>query len=69
RAIELDFLVDLEGGGLRVEGSPPIAVAGGRARFAIPRRAARGLQAIEVEWSGPSPLAVRAIEIRAGVVP
>ncbi|HJS74014.1 MAG TPA: hypothetical protein VJ921_06985, partial [Vicinamibacteria bacterium] len=69
RAIELDFLVDLEGGGLRVEGSPPIAVAGGRARFAIARSTARGLHAIEVDWSGPSPLAVRGIEIRAGVVP
>jgi hypothetical protein len=68
RAIELDFLAELEGHGLRVDGNPPVAVAEDRARFAVTRRPAGGLHAIDVEWSGPSPLIVRGIEIRA-VVP
>ncbi len=67
-AILLDFT--LEGafdGDLRVNGAGPVASGGGRVRFALPVPRARGLQAVDVDWPGPSPLLVGAI--RTAVVP
>lgn len=69
RAMELHFIVGPSGAQLRVEGKPPILVAEDGVRFALAPRAAPGLQVIEVEWRGSSPLAVSGIEIRTAVVP
>jgi hypothetical protein len=64
RPIELDFIVEPQRGQLRVGGKPPILVTDRSARFALAPRNARGLEAIEVEWQGSSPLVVSAIRVR-----
>jgi hypothetical protein len=67
-AVLLDFTLEAAvDGALRVNGTGPVASEGGSVRFALPAPPARGLQAIDVEWSGPSPLLVSAI--RMAVVP
>jgi hypothetical protein len=69
REMVLDFTVALpgDGGELLVDGRGPVLVEPSKARFALPPRRARGLQAIDVEWKGRAPLLVSAIEI--AVVP
>jgi hypothetical protein len=69
RAIELDFIAEPEGAELLVEGKPPILAGEGCIRFAVAPRAARGLQVLDIVWSGASPLVVHGIEMRTGVVP
>ncbi len=67
RAIELDFIIGVvepEGARLRVEGKPPVLVADRMVRFAVAPRNARGLEAIEIDWPGSSPLLVSGIRVR-----
>jgi len=61
--------VEPRDGELRVEGKPPLLVVGPAVRFALTPGVAHGLQAVNVEWGGSSPLVVRGIEIRSAVVP
>jgi hypothetical protein len=65
----LDFMVALpgDGGELLVDGRGPVLLSPSKARFALPPRRTRGLQAIDVEWRGEAPLTVSAIGI--AVVP
>jgi len=69
REIFLDFTIDSpnERGELLVNGAGPVLEEDGRVRYALAPRGARGLQGIDVDWTGASPLTVRAIE--TAVVP
>jgi hypothetical protein len=66
-ALDLDLEFPPDGGELRVNGEGPVHGDAGTVRFALSPRAGRGLQAIDVEWRGSSPLVVTGI--RTVVVP
>ena len=65
--LELTFERPPNGGELLVNGAAPVLAEDRRVRFALAPRGARGLQAIDVEWRGSSPLVVSGI--RTGMVP
>ena len=69
REIFLEFTIDspTERGELLVNGEGPVPAEDRSARYALAPRGARGLQAIDVEWRGSSPLVVSGI--RTAVVP
>jgi hypothetical protein len=66
-SLELTFELPPNGGELLVNGGGPILSEGGSVRYALAPPKARGLQAIDVEWRGSSPLVVSGIRI--AVVP
>jgi hypothetical protein len=65
--LELTFEHPPNGGELLVNGGGPVLSEGGSVRYALAPPKARGLQAIDVEWRGSSPLVVSAI--RTAMVP
>jgi hypothetical protein len=65
--LELAMESPADFGKLRVNGAGPVFSEGSVARYALSPRGSRGLQAIDVDWAGPSPLVV--IGIRTAVVP
>ena len=65
REIFLEFSIDSPGerAELLVNGAGPVLSKDRSVRYALSPRGARGLQAIDVEWKGASPLTVSAIGI------
>jgi hypothetical protein len=64
RETYLDFTIDPRvRGELRVNGEAPVLADGANLRFQFAPKGARGLQAIELEWKGATPLRVSAIDV------
>jgi hypothetical protein len=59
--LEIEIESPADFGGLRIEGASALLSEEGLARFAISPRGGRGLHAIDVDWSGSSPLVVTGV--------